>query len=197
MQLNIGTTKSNPFELDHKLILLQPVCKNLCLCLDSKLSFQSSIDYMPVKLSKQCGVASKMRHFVRRKQLIEYVNTNITPIIKYGALIYCCYGYSSLQAIYKLQKKILKIIYIRKNFDEYEDLFINNSNLTVYDLHIYELLKFVARSISWQHTQTLCNKLFSFISKARRTRYTDSHFLIKLLCKRKIERFSIRCSVIQ
>ena len=64
VEMNIGTTKSNPFELDHKLIPLQSVCKYLGIRLDSKLSFQSHIDYVRVILSKQCGVVSKLQLFV-------------------------------------------------------------------------------------------------------------------------------------
>ena len=44
-------------------------------------------------------------------------------------------------------EKILKIIYFRRRSDHSEDIFDKHKILTVYELHIYELLKFVLHSI--------------------------------------------------
>ena len=122
------------------------------------LLFHMSI--MLKRLGKLCGIISKLRHYVLRRQLIQYYEININPIFHYGNLVYGCISDSSLSKIY-LQKN-LKFIYFRKRVDHSEDIFISNKILTVYELHIYELLKFVLRSVNQLHSETFLNDLFVF-----------------------------------
>ena len=65
------------------------VCKNLGIYVDSKLSFQSHIEYIKKRLSKQCCIIKqcKLRHYVPRKQLIDYYRSNVNPIVQYGVLV--------------------------------------------------------------------------------------------------------------
>ena len=68
-------------------------------------SFQSHVEYIKKRLSKQCGIICKLRHYVPRKQLIYYYRSNVKPIIQYVILVYGCCSYSSLLPMYILQKK--------------------------------------------------------------------------------------------
>ena len=61
--LSVDTT----FYLNSNNIKMKPVCKYLGINLDRKLSFQSHIDYVKEKLSKQCGIVSKLRHYIQQK----------------------------------------------------------------------------------------------------------------------------------
>ena len=78
-----------------------------------------------------------------------------------------------------------------KKFDEWEELFLNKI-LTVYDLHIYVILKFVLRAINGYHSQLFCNDLFSFNNSARPTTTSKMALLKEPLCRTKIKRYSIR-----
>ena len=94
---------------------------------------------------------------------------------------------------YVLQKKILKFIFFRKHRDRSNDIFEKYSLLTVYEYHLYELLKFVLKSVIGVHNDSFLNDLFVFQNAKRATRTSDSSLLFEPFCKRKIERFSIRC----
>ena len=130
IQLNIKTDNLNPrFDLNNKFVKVDNTCKYLGVRLDSKLTFKTHISHVIKKLSKQCGIISKIRHYVPRSKLLNYYNTNVNSKIQYGILVYGCCSYSSLFPIFRLQKKILKIIHFRKKRDGCNDMFINNTIL--------------------------------------------------------------------
>ena len=102
VRMNIGNKNSaskSVFKFDDVFIEVGNLCKYLGILVDSKLSFQSHIDYIKKRLSKQCGFICKLRHYVPRKQLIDYYRSNVNPIIQYGILVYGCCSYSSLLPI--------------------------------------------------------------------------------------------------
>ena len=111
IQLNLKSSK-NRFDIDY--ISIEPVCKCLGILVDFKSSFVSHLSVLKSRLSKQCGIISKLRHYAPGNQLIDYYKTNVSSIIQYGILVYGCSSYSNLLPIYNLQKKILKLIYFRK-----------------------------------------------------------------------------------
>ena len=192
VRVNIGNSASNKdFCLSECIILTKPVCKYLGVFVDNKLSFQTHIDYVKQRLGKQCGIISKLRHYVPRRELLNYYSSNIKPIIQYGLLVYGCCSYSSLEPLFILQKKILKFIFFRGRRDTCQDIFNDYKILTVFELHIYELLKFVLRSLIGAHTQDFLNNMFVF-ANSRETRYSNNQSLIEPLVKRQIERHSIK-----
>ncbi len=193
VQLNIGSASSMSelFRLDDQIIKSVSVFKYLGILLDGKLSFLSHIEYVSKRMSTQCGIISKLRYYVPRNKLILYYNSNIKSIIQYGILIYGCCSFTALNPIFLLQKKIMKFILFGKRYDTSEDLFQQCKILNVSELHTYELLKFVFRSINNHHTQQHLNNIFSFDLKARSTRNSAILKLQVKLCKTKVKRNSI------
>ena len=187
IQMNIRTNKKRSdseqrFSLNSAFIENKPVCKYLGVTIDSKLSFRSHIQSVREKLSKQSGLVSKLRHFVPRAQLIDYYKTCINPIIQYGVLVYACCSYTSLLPIFTLQKKILKFIYFRRKSDTCEDIFVNHSILSAYELHLYELLKFVLRALNGLHSESFCNDMFSYNYSKVTTRLSKSNLIAQPKC---------------
>ena len=66
----------------------------------------SHIKEVKKKLSEQCGIIAKLRHFLPRKLLIQYYESNVRPIVQYGVLVYGCCSYPLLLPIYQLPKKL-------------------------------------------------------------------------------------------
>ena len=192
IQMNLKPSASNDFLLFNSCpILVKPVCKYLGVYVDNKLSFRSHIEYVKTRLGKQSGIISKLRHFVPKFELMNYYKTNVVPIIEYGILVFGCCSYKAQEPIFIMQKKILKLIYFRKRSDSCDDIFLKNECLTVYKLHIYELLKFVLRSIFKIHPIDSLNKFFVFSSQKVR-RSSKIQLLQEPLCKLQIERYSIK-----
>ncbi len=141
-----------------------PVCKYLGLHIDYNLSFQSHIRSVADKVSKQCGIVAKLRHYVPRRKLIEYYKSNIKSILQYGILVYGCCSFSTLIPLLLLQKKILKFIHFRRRSDHSNDLYLSHQLLTIHKLRVYELLKVVLRSVINQHSKDSLNTMFAFES---------------------------------
>ena len=60
-----------------------------------------------------------------------------------------------------------KFIYLsgisrRKLSGSSRDMFISNELLTVFEFHLYELLKFVLKSLKKMHSETYLNELFEY-----------------------------------
>ena len=88
--MNIGNKNSaskSVFKFDDVFIEVHNLCKYLGIYVDSKLSFQSHIEYFKKKLSKQCGFICKLRHYIPRKKLIDYYRSNINPLISIAIAI--------------------------------------------------------------------------------------------------------------
>ena len=115
------------FHLNKTDIKVEHHRKYLGVKLVNKFSFRAHIDHVQSKLSIQCGILAKLRHYVPRNQLISYYNSNVTPIIQYGALVYGCCMYSALLRIFLLQKKIKSNIFLEKKAVDviYEALDVN------------------------------------------------------------------------
>ena len=79
IRMNIGNSVSNkvPIFVNNSIVLCKPVCIFLRRKLDSMLSFVSHVDYVMKSSGTQCGLFSKLRHFVRNKELMLYYNSNV------------------------------------------------------------------------------------------------------------------------
>ena len=64
LQMNINTSASILSFTMNNCPVSSQVCKYLCLRLDSKPFFVAHIDYVKKRLGKQCGITSKLRHYV-------------------------------------------------------------------------------------------------------------------------------------
>ena len=185
-----ASASSLRFNFASSLINIDHECKYLGLKINSKLSYHAHISSVTERRGRQCGVISKLRQFSRH-QLIEYYRNVVYPIIQYNFLVYGCCSFSSLYPIYQLQKKKIKVIYFRKRHDDSEGLFRANKILTVFELHIYELLRFVLKSLNHMHSEDYLNTIFQFESCTHSTRRADLMLLIVPLCKTKMNRNSI------
>ena len=152
-KMSIGSSASSslqhPYSFSNSIISATTYCEYQGKTIDSKLSFLSHIDSVVERLGKQSGIVCMLRHYVKRKHLIDYTKSNITPNIQYDVVVYDCGSRIKLNPIFTLQKKISKMIFYRTKRDHCEDLFfVFNEISTVFELHVYELLKFVLRSLT-------------------------------------------------
>ena len=105
--MDFRSASNQSFMLKNTAISVVPMCKYLGVCLDSKFSFQSHIDSVRQRLGKLCSIISKLRHYVPRKQLLRYYDSNVKSIIQYGILVYGCCSFISISAVLALQKVYL------------------------------------------------------------------------------------------
>ena len=110
----------------------------------------------------------------------------IKPIIQYGVLVYGCVTPNKLHPILVLQKKMLRLIYFKNYSYHTETLFKKHSILTVLELHMYELSKFVFRSIRNDHDLPYLNQLpVPSNRNSYNTRNTSQNISYRPFCRTK------------
>ena len=192
VQMNVKQNAiDNVFLIDNSTLNVQHVCMYLGVFVDNKLSLVSHAQYVTSRLSQHCGILAKLRHLAPQSKIIEYYKTNDNSIIQYGVLIYCCTSYSMLEPIFMLQKKILKLIYLKKYSDSSSDLFMKPKILNVYQLHIYELLNFVFKSLSKLHQEPQLNDMCTFVERLI-TRSSAQPLLKETICRKQIEKRPVK-----
>ena len=124
--------------------------------------------------------------------MILFYKKNIEPTVQYGVLIYCCCSYTSLLLIVKLQRKIFDL---KRWFSSVEDKPMMYGILSVYELYVYELFKFVLKSIKNLQSEKYLNNSFDFSNSSRNTRSCCKNLLEYNARKVRIQRYSIhsRC----
>ena len=108
--IEIGKSASNfnsfsVFKINSVNILESESCKNLGVRLDKKLKFTEHIEDVKKKLAMQCGIVSKLGHYVPKRVFLQFYSSIIKPIIQHGVLIYGCVSCTSLQPLVLLQKR--------------------------------------------------------------------------------------------
>ena len=120
--------------------------KCLRIHIDTELTFHSHITHVVKKLSKQLSVIAQLRHYVPRGTLLKYYQIYIKQIITNGLLVYGCTSGHQLNPIYIIQKKVLRIILFKPQFQASREMFFQNGFLKVFELYAMELLKFCPKS---------------------------------------------------
>ena len=110
-------------------------------------------------------------------------------------MIFSCIRYSALEPIFHMQIKISKVIHFLNRRETSQDIFISNKILSVYELHLYELMKIVLRSVKVLHSINCLNTLFTYQTSVRSTPMAHLNLLYNPCFKTKIETFQIthRC----
>ena len=88
-------------------------------------------------------------------------------------------------------KKIIRFIFFRRKYESTRKVFNDEKFLTVHELHVYELLKLVLRSIAGLHSQTFLNELFVFDKPSYMTRRSNLNLMKIPNFESKIQRATI------
>ena len=120
--------------------------KYLGILLDKNVTYAFHVKRVLNKLAKHVCIINRLRHFTSSSVVIRYHKTYIKPIIQYGLLIYGCTRKNVLNDIFLVQKKILRITYFRNRRYPSDELFKRSEIMNVFDLYVFELLKFAVRS---------------------------------------------------
>ena len=97
---------------------------------------------------------------LKKNVLLHYFSSKIKPIIQNSVLVYGCVNYKTLETLVLMQKKIFRLILFLKYTENVAHLFENFKILTAHELHVYQLLKYVIKSVNKIHTDTYLNDLF-------------------------------------
>ena len=92
--------------------------------------------------------------------LLVFAKRSFFSAFQYGVLIFGWNSFSNHKQKLTLLEKILKFVHFRERWNRAEDNFLKNQLLSVYLLNIYEIfeiLKFVFKTINNQHSESYTN----------------------------------------
>jgi hypothetical protein len=123
--LQFKTTNSSTIEIDisynNKHIVNNLNSQFLGITVDSSLSWKNHIDGLMVKLSKACYAVRSLRPFVSQESLRMIYVSYFHAVMSYGIIFW---GNSSHSGnIFKLQKRVIRIITNSRSRDSCRELF--------------------------------------------------------------------------
>ena len=127
---------------DNKLIKEMENTKFLGLAIDSSLSWKNRIDQMMFKLSTACYAIRYVKHFMSQDTIRTILFSYFHSILSHGTIFWGNSAYSS--NIFKIQKRVNRIIMNAKNRDSSRQLFENLKILPLKSQYISFLLLLVA-----------------------------------------------------
>ena len=136
-----STNHANIVMGDHEISSCESY-KYLGIHFDKKLNFEIHIDNVVAKLSRHSGILYKLRETLNKRQLVQYIQSYISPIVQYGVLLYGLGPKTRLHKILLLQKKLIRIALRLPPWASVIGKFNELKIRTVFEYHLYEIFKF-------------------------------------------------------
>ena len=141
--------KTNKLSLDINLDILDtPIefVENfnfLGIIIDKKLTWKPHVDNIAKKISKTCGILSRLKFYLPESTLKTIYNSLIGSYLNYGIL---CWGYQKRQ-LFKLQKKAIRYVTKSKYNAHSDPLFKKLNILKIDDMLKLDIYKFYYRLV--------------------------------------------------
>ena len=113
--------------------------KFLGVIIDEKLSFTRHISYIKNKISKAMGIIIKARKYLNRKSLLNLYHAFVFPYLTYCIEIWGNASDIHLDALLKVQKKIIRIITYSSYLAHTDEIFKELNILPVYKLKLQRI----------------------------------------------------------
>ena len=144
------------FDLERK-----DYVKYLGVIIDEHLSWKHHINYIALKISRNIGIISRLRHFVPLKTLLSIYNSLISPYISYGLIAWGQSSKSHLDRILVLQKRVVRLVYFLP-FRTHAIPYFAQSNILPITMLYFKLSSILMLDITTNSApHNICN-LFTF-----------------------------------
>ena len=107
----------------------------LGVILNSKLDWKNHINYLCTKMAKTIGLINKIKHCIGAKAKCTLYCSLVLPYINYCNVVWACTYHSKLDKMYKLQKRVIRIIANVGYLSHTEPLFSKYHILSVFELN--------------------------------------------------------------
>lgn len=156
LSLNIDKTKYMIFKTQKKLLNITtdlvinnsiitkvPTIKFLGIILDENLKWNDHIKMIKNKISKSNGIICKARKVFDENYLIMLYNSLVLPYLNYCIEVWGYANETCLNSVFKLQKRILRIIKCVNTRTESKPLFLHFKILNVHQVLCYNSIIFM------------------------------------------------------
>ena len=148
-----NSKKINDFiriKLGRKAITRMNYVKYLGVLIDSTLSWKPHVTELSKKLSRNCAIFFKIRHYVNPETLRLLYYSLFYSFLSYGVSVWGLTHPTILDPIVKLQKKVVRAITFQDKHAHSTPLFFQLKTLKLFDIHSLHLLCFVYDCIKGQ-----------------------------------------------
>ena len=145
-------TKTTDIKIDNKLIEQVSSITFLGVHIHENLDWKPHINSVSLKMSKSIGVINKIKSLISATARRSLYCTLVLPYIQYCNIIWAKTYSTNLGKIFKLQKRMIRIIANVGFRDHTKPLFFKLKLLTVYDINKYQTAAFLFRCINYPRT---------------------------------------------
>ena len=139
--------------------------KYLGVIIDQHLSWKHHINHIALKISRNIGIISRLRHFVPLNTLLSIYNSLISPYISYGLIAWGQASKSHLEKILILKKRAVRLINFLTFLRTYAIPYFAHSNILPITMPFFKLSSTLMLDITTNSTpQNICN-LFYFYTR--------------------------------
>ena len=159
-KLSLNVSKSHYMLFNNKKVMpncsifingqqVERVCetKFLGVLIDEKLSWKSHISFLKKKISRNIGILRKAKKVLNESTLLNLYYSFIYPYFLYGIEVWGSAYKTNINTLFKLQKRIVRLISNAKYLASTAPLFEKHKLLNIFQLHIYKnqiyMFKFV------------------------------------------------------
>ena len=142
-----GGNKSNQISIERNYIENKKSGKHLGILIDRKLNYKDHIQYLIRKTNVFFRDTFCKLIVLHKNQFIFAYKTYVQPILQYGVLIYGTAANCDIRKLNNKIKHLVRIMYGKRKLESIEDI---RNAAKIYKkemLHLYELLKLVAKKI--------------------------------------------------
>ena len=114
---------------------------------DKKLSWANHIDSIKMKISKGIGILNKAKIYINLSTLVTLYHSFIHPYLTYRLEVWGGAGDVYLLSLFKLQKRVVRIMKSLPHRAHTEHIFLDLKLLNIYQLYKHKILLFMFKYI--------------------------------------------------
>lgn len=127
----------------------------LGITFDDNMTFKTHISALVLKLSRIVSLLYRIKDFMPTYVLKILYDAHVLSHLQYCSPIWCSTYPTHLLPVFRLQKKIIRIITNSDYFDHTQPLFKNNNILKVFDVHRLQIAIYMFKMIHSNNNLTL------------------------------------------
>ena len=147
----------------------------LGMLIDTNLKWKSHVDHIAAILSRNVGIMNRSKFFLGRKHLLLLYNSLVLPYLNYCCLIWGNSAQSTINKLFILQKKAVRIIESQDRIAHSNPIFVKLQLLKLKDIAKQQSL-LVMHSVIRQEAPTLIKSLFNLSPMHHRESRISRHF---------------------
>jgi hypothetical protein len=128
--------------------------------IDEHLTWKNHIDSVSKKISKTAGIIARVRHYANLNTLKLVYYALVYPYLIYANVVWGNTYTKRIQKLLSKQKKIVRLMSFKSNFDHTDPIFQDLKILTLPKINDYLTLLFMYRYHKTEHLSIIFNNLF-------------------------------------